>query len=329
MNSENNILLDIRKLRVYYVMSTGSVKAVDDVDLTIKNNEVVALVGESGCGKSTLAYSILRILPYPGEIISGEIIFNGMDLTKMDEEELRKKIRWRNISMIFQGAMNSLNPVMKIKDQLMEAIIYHEDAIEDVDAAYLKAIELIRRVGLDPDRVLNSYPHELSGGMKQRVVIAMSLLLNPRLVIADEPTTALDVTTQANIIDLLKDIQREIGISILLITHDLPVVAEIADRVYVMYAGKIVEYADIYSIFKNPQHPYTEGLINSVPSLVEGKLRKLTIMKGEPPDLINPPKGCRFHPRCPYKMDICEKEEPPPVKLKEGHVANCWLHVKR
>ncbi len=327
--NKNNKLLNIEDLRVYYVMSSGSVKAVDRVNLDIGKNEVVALVGESGCGKSTLAYSILRIIPYPGRIIDGKIYFNNIDITALPEEEMRKKIRWRNISMIFQGAMNSLNPVMKIKDQLMEAIIYHEDAIDDVEGAYLRAIDLIKRVGLDPSRVLESYPHELSGGMKQRVVIAMSLLLNPKLVIADEPTTALDVTTQANILELLRDIQKEVGISILLITHDLPVVAEIADRVFVMYAGKIIEHADIYSIFKEPQHPYTDGLISSVPSLVEGKLKKLKIMKGEPPDLINPPSGCRFHPRCPYKMDICEKEEPPPVTIKEGHVVNCWLHVKR
>jgi len=327
--SRDKKLLVIQGLKVYYVMSSGSVKAVDKVNLDIRENEVVALVGESGCGKSTLAYSILRIIPYPGRIIDGKIYFDNIDITSLSEEEMRKKIRWRNISMIFQGAMNSLNPVMKIKDQLMEAIFYHEDSIDDIEGAYTRAIELIKRVGLDPNRVLESYPHELSGGMKQRVVIAMSLLLNPKLVIADEPTTALDVTTQANILELLRDIQKEIGISILLITHDLPVVAEIADRVFVMYAGKIVEHADIYSIFREPKHPYTDGLISSVPSLVEGKLKKLKIMKGEPPDLINPPSGCRFHPRCPYKMDICEKEEPPPINIKHSHVVNCWLYVKR
>ncbi len=320
-------LLKIENLKVYYFMLTGTVKAVDNVNLRIGKGEIVALVGESGCGKSTLAYSILRMVPYPGRIVSGRILFDGLDLTKLSEEEMRR-LRWREISMIFQGAMNSLNPVMKIRDQLIEALIYH-DAIDDIKQGYDLSAKMLKLVGLDPDRILDSYPHELSGGMKQRVVIAMSLLLNPKLIIADEPTTALDVTTQAGILELMRDLHIKTGSSMLLITHDLPVVAEIADRVYVMYAGKIVEYADIYTIFESPAHPYTGGLINAVPSLREGKLRKIKAIAGEPPNLINPPSGCRFHPRCEHAMDICSREEPPMVKLDEGHGVACWLYAKR
>jgi peptide/nickel transport system ATP-binding protein len=324
-NGAEDYLLEVSDLKVYYFTSRGVVKAVDNVGFSIRRGEILALAGESGCGKSTLGYALIRLVPPPGRIVSGSIKFNGVDVLRLSEEEFRKKIRWRGISMIFQGAMNSLNPVMKIGDQIAEIFRTHLDLPKQ--EGIKRARELLKMVGLDPEKV-NAYPHELSGGMKQRVVIAMALALNPPLIIADEPTTALDVVVQAQILNLLKSLQREKGISMIVISHDLSLLAEIADSIAVMYAGKIVEYGSSNIVYKNPQHPYTLGLIDSIPRL-SGEKTELKGIPGEPPDLINPPPGCRFHPRCPFAMGICRKEEPPIVELKHGHRVACWLIAKR
>ncbi len=316
-------ILEIENLKVYYFTQRGVVRAVDDVSLEIDKGELVALVGESGSGKSTLAYAIMRMVPPPGRIVSGRILLSGIDITSLSEEEVRK-LRWSKVSMIFQGAMNSLNPVMRVGDQIAEVLLYH-GAVYDVEEGRKIARELFKLVGLDPERVM-SYPHELSGGQKQRVVIAMALALNPDLVIADEPTTGLDVTTQAKIMDTIRDIQRETGISVLLITHDLPLVAEVSDRVYVMYAGKIVETGDVDKIFYTPQHPYTKGLIGAVPSHI-GPKKRLIALPGEPPDLRSPPPGCRFHPRCSYAMPICKRKEPPRTGTGPRDFVECWLYA--
>lgn len=318
-------VLEIENLKVYYFTESGVVKAVDGVSLSVDRGELVALVGESGSGKTTLAYAIMRLVPPPGRIVDGRIILDNINVLELPEEELRK-LRWRKVSMIFQGAMNSLNPVMKVGDQIAEALLYH-DAVDDLEEGRRIARELFKLVGLDPERV-DSYPHELSGGQKQRVVIAMALALNPDLIIADEPTTGLDVTTQAKIMDTIRNIQRETGISVLLITHDLPLVAEVADRVYIMYAGKIVEAGDVKRIFYKPLHPYTGGLIGAVPSHI-GPKKRLTALPGEPPDLRSPPRGCRFHPRCPYVMPICREKEPPIITSNPRDFVACWLYHKR
>ncbi len=317
-------VLRIEDLKTYYYTLGGVVKAVDGVDLHVDKGELVALVGESGCGKSTLAFSIMRMVPPPGRIVGGHIYLTGLDVVSMSPEEVRK-IRWSKVSMVFQGAMNSLNPVMKVGDQIIEAMLYH-DAISTPEEGRSTVKHLFELVGLDPNRI-DSYPHELSGGMKQRVVIAMAMSLNPDLIIADEPTTALDVTTQAKIMEVLRDVQKKTGVSILLITHDLPLVAEVSDRVYIMYAGKIVETGSVFTIFKAPRHPYTQGLIGAVPS-IRGPKKKLVALPGEPPDLRFPPPGCRFHPRCSKAMDICSREEPPRIEFGPDEFVSCWLYAK-
>jgi len=311
-------LLKIENLRVYYEISEGSVKAVDNVSLEIERGEALGLAGESGCGKSTLALAIMRLLPPEGRIVSGKILFDGIDLLKLPDDRFRKEIRWKRISMVFQGAMNALNPVFRVGDQIVEAILTHEDVSEE--EAWERVYELFRMVGLDPSRAKH-YPHEFSGGMRQRAMIAMALACNPDLVIADEPTTALDVTIQAQILDLLKELRKKINMAVLLITHDLSVIAETCDKVAIMYAGKIVEWADVKSIFKNPIHPYTRGLIAAIPSIKEKK--KLISIPGFPPNLLNPPTGCRFHPRCSYAKDICSKEEPEMQEIEKGRFVAC------
>ncbi len=318
-------VLEVEDLYVHYFTDTGVVRAVDGASLEVDRGELVALVGESGSGKTTLAYAIMRLVPPPGRIVKGRIILGGIEVLELPEEDIRK-LRWKKVSMIFQGAMNSLNPVMRVGDQIVEVLLYHE-AIDDIEEGRKRARELFRLVGLDPERI-DSYPHELSGGQKQRVVIAMALALNPDLVIADEPTTGLDVTTQAKIMDTIREIQREIGISVLLITHDLPLVAEVADRVYVMYAGKIVETSDVEKIFYKPRHPYTRGLIGAVPSHI-GPKKKLVALPGEPPDLRYPPPGCRFHPRCSLAMPICREKEPPLSSRDPRDYVSCWLYRPR
>ncbi|MGC9012580.1 ABC transporter ATP-binding protein, partial [Thermogladius sp.] len=308
----SEVLLEVEGLKTYFYTSKGIVKAVDNVGFKLNKGEVLGIAGESGCGKSTLAYSIIRLVPPPGKIVGGRISFMGSDILKMPEEEFRVKVRWKGISMIFQGAMNALNPVYTVGDQIAEVLMLHKGLTKR--EALQEAAELLKMVGLDPRR-LRSYPHELSGGMKQRVVIAMALALRPPLVIADEPTTALDVVVQAQIMNLLKRLQRELKMSIILITHDMSLIAEIADKVAIMYAGKIVEIGDADKVFNNPLHPYTRALINSIPSLRK-ELKKLEFIPGVPPDLIQPPPGCRFHPRCKYAFEPCSREEPPMVEVE-------------
>lgn len=299
-------LIKIEDLVVQYDTEEGIVHALENVNITVKKREVLGLVGESGCGKSTLALSITGLLSKPmGRIVSGHIYLNDIDLVGMSQQELRK-IRGKNISMIFQDPTASLNPVFTVGDQLMEAFQAHDDI--DVKEATKKSIEMLNKVGIStPETRLSQYPHEFSGGMKQRAMIAIGLANNPQLLIADEPTTNLDVTIQAQIIELMNDLKEEFSSSILLITHNLGVVAELSDRVCVMYAGCIAEIGTAEQIFHDPKHPYTIGLINSLPGF-KSKSDRLTIIPGRVPNLVKPPSGCRFHPRCTYSSDICKRE---------------------
>ncbi|MCD6485682.1 MAG: ABC transporter ATP-binding protein [Candidatus Odinarchaeota archaeon] len=301
-------------------MENGVVKAVDDVSFEIPTGKVVGLAGESGSGKTTIAMSIMRLLPSNGKIVDGEMILDDeIDLTKVDERYMREKIRWKKIAIIFQGAMNALNPVLNVGDQIVEAILAHENVSRE--EAWQRTKQLFEEVGLDPDRIRH-YPHEFSGGMRQRVMIAMALACNPSLVIADEPTTALDVTIQAEIIDLLLDLQKAYNLSVLLISHDLSVMAQMSHHIAILYGGKLMEYGDAVSIFKKPRHPYTQGLISSLPSVSRTKKeRKLVAIPGSPPDLLNPPAGCPFNPRCPIAKDICYKEMPTLEKVDGSYVA--------
>jgi peptide/nickel transport system ATP-binding protein len=312
-------LLEIRSLKAYYTVARGQVKAVDDVGLSVRRGEALGLVGESGCGKSTLALATMRLGPSNMQIVDGSIEFDGTDILKVDNNIFRRNYRWRKMSMVFQGAMNALNPVFKVGDQIAEAIISHEDA--EKTEALERAARLIQLVGIDPKRI-NSYPHELSGGMKQRIMIAMALALDPNFVIADEPTTALDVIVQAQILKVLKDLQGKLNLSLMLISHDLSVVAELCDSISIMYAGRILEYGEIGSVFRNPRHPYTKGLISSFPS-IKASRRELTSISGAPPNLLNPPSGCRFHPRCPYADESCKTEEPKMENISDRHHVAC------
>jgi len=315
-------LLNVDNLKTYYFTLSGSVKAVDGVNFTIEKGEAMGLAGESGCGKTTVALSLLRILPPGGKIVGGKILFNGLNIVDLKESDLRKKIRWKGISLIFQGAMNALNPVYRIKDQIIEAIKLHEPGVTKKEA--IERIEnLFEMVGLDPSRI-DSYPHELSGGMKQRAMIAMALACNPKLVIADEPSTALDVIIQAQVLQLIRRLKEKLRLSMMLISHDLSIIAETCDKVAIMYAGKIVEYGSATTIFKEPLHPYAQGLIRAFPHIKERRTRLISI-PGAPPDLINPPSGCRFYPRCRYRMEICKKKEPPMINVKGIHRVSCHL----
>jgi len=298
------------------------VKAVENVSFHVNEGEAFGLAGESGCGKTTLGLSILRILPPGGFIKEGKILFEGKDLVRLDDETLRTEIRWKKISMIFQGAMNALNPVLKIGDQISEAIMIHEPEVSKRQARERTA-KLLELVGIDPSR-MDNYPHEFSGGMKQRAMIAMALACNPKLVIADEPITALDVVVQAQVMRLLKELSEKLNLSLILITHDLSAMAETCDRVAIMYAGKIVELGDVLQVFKEPLHPYTQGLIAAFPDLY-AKKTKLVSIPGQPPDLLNPPPGCRFHVRCKYAMEICKKEEPKLLEVGKDHYVACHL----
>lgn len=316
----NKEILCIDELKVFYETKRGSVKAVDGVSFNIYSREAFGLAGESGCGKSTTAYAIMRLVPPPGRIVSGHIYWMGKDILNFDDEELRR-YRWKEVSMVFQSAMNALNPVMTIGNQIAEAILNHENVSKD--EAFKRAEELLELVGISKDRV-NDYPHEFSGGMRQRAVIAMALACNPKLVIADEPVTALDVIVQAQILDVLRNLKNKLNLSILLITHDLSVIADICDRAAIMYAGKIVELGSVYDIFNNPLHPYTQLLTKSFPRL-KGERRGIEYIPGAPPNLINPPKGCRFHPRCPYVKDVCREREPKYIEVDGGHYVACHL----
>ncbi len=313
-------LLEIEGLKTYFFTTQGAVKAVDDVSISLKKGESLGIAGESGCGKSTLAYSIIRLIPPPGKIVDGKIIFDGKDLTAMNESSLRKEIRWNRISMIFQGAMNALTPVYTIGEQIVEAILYHEKVSKE--EAKKRVAELLGLVGIEPERA-KSYPHELSGGMKQRAMIAMALALTPDLAIADEPSTALDVVVQSQIMNIMKRLQHQMDMSIILITHDLSLIAELADKIAIMYAGKIVEHSYSENIYGEPLHPYTQSLLHSIPRL-HVDISRLEWIPGVPPNLINPPSGCRFAPRCKYAMEVCEKE-PPLVEVKPDHFVACWL----
>jgi oligopeptide/dipeptide ABC transporter ATP-binding protein len=316
-------LLQVKNLATHFFTEEGVVKSVQDVSFEVNPGEVLGVVGESGCGKSVTSMSILRLVQQPqGKIVNGEIIFKGNNILKLSEDEMRK-IRGNKISLISQDPMTSLNPVLTIGEQIMEAIILHQ-GLNKKDAK-LKAIEMLRLVGIpSPEQRVDQYPHEFSGGMRQRAIIAMALSCEPELLIADEPTTALDVTIQAQILDLMRDIKTKRNAAIILITHDLGVVAEMCDKVAVMYAGKVVEYTDVNSIFKNPQHPYTIGLLNSIPRLDEEKDR-LEPIDGQPPNLVNLPKGCSFAPRCKEAQSICTSKEPELYTLKQGHQVRCLL----
>lgn len=314
-------LLDIRNLSTYFYTGEGVVKAVDDVSFHIMEGETLAVVGESGCGKSVTSLSVMRLIPWPpGKIVGGEIDFQGRDILSMKDQEMQA-IRGNEISMIFQEPMTSLNPVYTVGYQISEALQLHQKM--NPKQALEKAVEMLRLVGIPlPDKRVNEYPHQLSGGMRQRVMIAMALACNPKLLIADEPTTALDVTIQAQILDLLRKLKKELGMAILLITHDLGVVAEMAERVVVMYAGKVVEEADVVSIFSKPYHPYTQGLLQSIPKLTERE-SKLHVIDGVVPNPIHMPKGCRFRPRCPFATQPCQENEPTLLQYGNRKVA-CW-----
>jgi peptide/nickel transport system ATP-binding protein len=299
-------LIAIEDLVVDYPLPRGVARAVDNVSLSIDAGEIVGLAGESGCGKSTVAQAILRVLRPPGEISGGRILFEGTDIASLRPEQLRK-FRWRNVSLVFQSAMNSLNPVMRIGDQFIDMMQAHQRVRKAT--ALSRAGELLERVGIDRERV-RAYPHELSGGMRQRVIIAMALALNPELIVLDEPTTALDVVVQREILEQLAALKRDFGFAVLFITHDLSLLVEISDRIAIMYAGRIVELATSDELFAKPAHPYTAGLIASFPPLTGERVR-LTGIPGSPPDLRNPPPGCRFHPRCPIMRPTpCTTDEP-------------------
>jgi oligopeptide/dipeptide ABC transporter ATP-binding protein len=322
----SELLVELKNLKTHFFTEEGTVKAVDGVDLKIYKGEILGLVGESGCGKSTIALSLLRLVPKPGQIADGEIVFEGTDILGIDEEEMRN-LRGGDISIIWQDPMSSLNPVYTIGDQISESIILHQD-LKDKDEIMEKVYDILEKVGIpDSERRAKQYPHEFSGGMRQRVMIAMALSCNPKLLIADEPTTSLDVTIQAQILDLMEDLTNEFDASVLVITHDLGVVAEMADKVAVMYAGKIVEYSDVITVFKNPFHPYTKALLNSIPR-VDIEQGTLESIEGMVPDLISPPKGCRFNPRCQYVMEICRKEEPQLHEVESDHFASCFLFTQ-
>ncbi len=314
-------LLAIENLKVYYHTGRGVVRAVDDVSLAINRREIVGLVGESGSGKSTLGYAIVRLLPPQGKIVSGKIVLDGKNLLKLSLSEMRK-VRGKEIGMVFQDPLTSLDPLQKVGDQIVETILEHVNISKK--EAYDMAAKALMEVGLPPDR-LDSYPHQLSGGQRQRVMIALATVLKPKLIIADEPTTALDVIVQDRIMELLASLKEELNTSIILITHDISLAAERADKIAVMYAGHLYEYAPSDEIISKPLHPYTQGLIQSIPDVFARK--EIKEIKGNPPDLVNPPSGCRFHPRCPYAIEKCMRKEPAMIRINENRYVKCWLYA--
>ena len=316
-DSDPEVVLEVKNLRISYATKIGSVKAAEDVSFKIRCGEFVGLSGESGCGKTTAALSIMHLLPKEGVVEEGEILFKGRNILEYSEKEVQEYL-WRDVSMVFQGAMNALNPVHRIINQMTTAIRIHEDITEE--EARERSLQLIESVGIDLSRA-RAYPHELSGGMKQRLMIALSLVCHPSLVIADEPTTALDVMVQAQIMDLMRQLRSRTSLALLLITHDLSVIAETCDYVIIMYAGRIAEAAKTETIFEKPEHPYTRKLIASFPSILSDK--GIEYIPGNPPDLINPPTGCRFHPRCDHAVEKCRLGRPP-LEDRNGHLVACW-----
>ncbi len=315
-------VLKVENLKINFFTRKGIVYAVDDISFTLKKGETLGLVGESGCGKTTTVLGLMKMVPTPGEIISGKILISGKDIIPLSENEMRKKVRWEKISMVFQGAMNCLTPVYTIEKQMMETIQEHKN-IERLQAKKC-IINYLNLVGL-PEDIIRRYPHELSGGMKQRIVIATALFLEPKIVICDEPTTALDVVVQAQIINLIKRLKKKLGLSVIFITHDLATEAEVADRLLIMYAGKLAEIGTNEQIYskQGPVHPYTEKLLKATPRLHE-KVEELSFIPGTPPDLVDPPSGCRFHPRCTEVMERCKKDEPPLIEVEPEHWIACW-----
>ncbi len=320
---EKEVLARIKGLSVDYQTRIGTVSAVDNVSFDIRKGEILGLVGESGCGKSTLGKALLRMIEPPGKISGGQIIFDNEDIMQYDKKQMRD-FRGRKASMIFQDPMTSLNPVQRIDQHLVETIQVHESQ-SSKESALDRARKMIERLGIGKDRLI-SYPHQLSGGMRQRVMTGIGLILNANLIVADEATTSLDVIVEAKLADQLREIRDEFGVSLLMITHNIALVAEMADRVAVMYAGHMVEIGDIYDVFENPKHPYTKGLLASVPNIQFDANEELYKMPGEPPNLTHPPKGCRFHPRCPHAMPICSREEPALRAVDEDWLVHCWLY---
>jgi len=316
------VLLDVQNLTTYYTTLRGPVRAVEDVNFQLEKGEAMGLAGESGCGKTTVALSLLRILPYNGRIVRGKILLNDNDIVKLSEGKLRKDIRWKSISLIFQGAMNALNPVYKIENQIVEAIKIHEPDVSKSEALE-RVGKLFEMVGVEASRAKN-YPHEFSGGMRQRAMIAMALASNPDLVIADEPGTALDVIVQAQVLKLLNELKKSLDLSIIMITHDLSLITETCEKLVIMYAGNIAESGDIIAIHKKPLHPYTQDLISAFPN-IHAEKHRMTSIPGSPPDLLQPPPGCRFHPRCKYAMDVCRKEIPKLLEADKNHHVACHL----
>jgi peptide/nickel transport system ATP-binding protein len=317
----SDLVLEVKNLSVGYLTKTGLLKAVEDVSFGVNEGDVIGIVGESGSGKSSLANGVLKLLKPPA-ISKGEVVYEGKNILDLSDQELRE-IRWKKMSYIPQGSMNSLNPVMRVKDQFLGIIRSHLGASSDGEI--LDRIRgSLEKVRLDSDTVLSAYPHELSGGMKQRVIIAMATCLKPRLILADEPTTALDVVTQKEIINMLKQLKKEMNLTLIMISHDVSILAEVCNHLLIMYAGRIVEAGPTKDILTSPKHPYTMGLVASIPKLVGEK--KMLSIPGEPPNLINPPLGCVFHPRCKFRMDICEVKEPVLSLLESGRQVRCFLY---
>ena len=316
-----DFLLEVKNLKTHFFTDDGVVKAVDGVNFTLRKGKTIGIVGESGCGKSVTALSLMRLIGRPGRIVEGEILFEGKDLVHLPEDQMRG-IRGNNISMIFQEPMTSLNPVFTVGNQIMEAIRLHQKV--DKKEARNRTIEMLKKVKIPAAETrVDEYPHQMSGGMRQRIMIAMALACNPKLLIADEPTTALDVTIQAQILDLLRELQSDYGMSILMITHDLGVIAEIADDVVVMYASKVVEHANVRELFASPIHPYTNGLFRSLPTLGQDKSVELNVIPGTVPNPLQFPSGCKFHPRCPQAVDQCRETEPALRELRKEHPVAC------
>jgi oligopeptide transport system ATP-binding protein len=323
---DNNYLVDIQHERLSFFTPAGEVKALNDVSIHLKEGEVLGIVGESGSGKSVTAYSLMGLTAYPGKLVGGTIDFNGHRINDLSEKEFRK-IRGNEVSIIFQDPMTSLNPVYTIGNQIMEVILLHTD--KNKEQARARAKELLELVGInEPEKRLKQYPHELSGGMRQRVMIAIALACEPKLLIADEPTTALDVTIQAQILELMMELKEKLGMAIIMITHDLGVVASMCDKIAVMYAGRIVEYGTTDDIFYNPKHEYTKGLLKSIPRLDAKEHERLVPIEGTPIDLLNPPAGCPFAPRCSNCMKICLREMAPVTTFDDVHYTQCWMNQK-